>query len=94
MIFRPATKADLKIVMTWIPDADSCLGWAGSKVRFPLELEQLCQDIEFEMLVITGGRERTEAEYRHLFKLSGFKLSRIIPTKGEVCIIEGIKEGK
>ncbi len=48
MNFRPAIKADLKTVMTWIPDAESCLVWAGPKVRFPLELEQLYQNIEFE----------------------------------------------
>ena len=48
MNFRPAVKADLKIVITWIPDAESCGVWAGSKVRFPLELEQLCRDVELD----------------------------------------------
>lgn len=45
---RPATKTDLKTVMRWIPDAESCLIWAGPKVRFPLELEQFYRNIEFE----------------------------------------------
>ena len=45
--------------------------------------------LDLEMLVITGGRERTEAEFKNLFESSGFKLSRIIPTKESVCIIEG-----
>lgn len=47
--------------------------------------------LDLEMLVITGGRERTEAEFENLFVSSGFNLSRIIPTKESVCIIEGIR---
>jgi hypothetical protein len=50
--------------------------------------------LDIEMLVITGGRERTEAEFKSLLESSGFKLSRIIPTKENVCIIEGTKEDK
>ncbi|MEE4354608.1 MAG: methyltransferase [Desulfatiglans sp.] len=46
--------------------------------------------LDLEMLVITGGRERTETEFNNLFVSSGFKLSRIIPTKELVCIIEGV----
>jgi ubiquinone/menaquinone biosynthesis C-methylase UbiE len=49
--------------------------------------------LDLEMLVITGGRERTEAEFNNLFVSSGFKLSRIIPTKESVFIIEGIRVG-
>lgn len=47
--------------------------------------------LDLEMFVMTGGRERTEAEFKDLFESSGFKLSRIIPTKENVCIIEGIR---
>jgi ubiquinone/menaquinone biosynthesis C-methylase UbiE len=47
--------------------------------------------LDLEMLVITGGRERTEPEFKNLFESSGFKFFRIIPTKESVCIIEGIK---
>lgn len=47
--------------------------------------------LDLEMLVITGGRERTEAEFDNLFASSGFKLSRIIPAQESVCIIEGIR---
>jgi hypothetical protein len=47
--------------------------------------------LDLEMLVITGGRERTEAEFNNLFVSSGFKLSRIISTKESVCVIEGIR---
>ena len=47
--------------------------------------------MDLEMMVITGGRERTETEYKSLFESSGFRLSRIISTKESVHIIEGIK---
>lgn len=45
--------------------------------------------LDVEMLVTTGGRERTEVEFRDLFDSSGLELSRIIPTRDETCIIEG-----
>jgi hypothetical protein len=41
------------------------------------------------MLVIPGGQERTEEEYRKLYQAAGFRLSRIMPTKAEVSVIEG-----
>jgi hypothetical protein len=47
--------------------------------------------LDLEMFVITGGRERTEAEFKDLFESSGLKLSRIIPTEESICIIEGTK---
>lgn len=45
--------------------------------------------LDLTMLVIPGGKERTEEEYRQLFAASGFELTRIVPTAAEVCIIEG-----
>jgi hypothetical protein len=47
--------------------------------------------LDLEMFVVTGGRERTEKEFVDLFSSSGFRLSRIIPTRETVCIIEGIQ---
>lgn len=47
--------------------------------------------LDLEMLVTTGGRERTETEFKSLFESSGFKLSRIMPTKENICVIEGIR---
>jgi hypothetical protein len=47
--------------------------------------------LDLEMLVITGGRERTEAEFKDLLKSSGFKFSRTIPTRESICVIEGIR---
>ena len=36
--------------------------------------------MDLEMLVLPGGMERTEQEFRELFAASGFRLERIIPT--------------
>jgi hypothetical protein len=44
--------------------------------------------IDLEMLMLPGGRERTEDEFRVLLANSGFRLSRIVPTKGPMCVIE------
>ena len=44
---------------------------------------------DLEMLVLTHGRERTEAEFRALFATAGLRLARIVPTASEVSILEG-----
>lgn len=44
--------------------------------------------LDLNMLVIPGGMERTEAEYRELLAKAGFRLSRILPTRSEVSILE------
>ena len=43
------------------------------------------------MLTLPGGKERTEEEYRALFRAGGFELTRIVPTQAEVSVIEGKK---
>ncbi|MBA2748307.1 MAG: methyltransferase, partial [Tatlockia sp.] len=45
--------------------------------------------LDIQMLVCTGGKERTEDEFRRLLESSGFRLTRIIPTKSPVSVIEG-----
>ena len=47
--------------------------------------------LDLEMLVITGGRERTETEFKNLFESAGLKISRIFPTRESVCVIEVTK---
>jgi hypothetical protein len=47
--------------------------------------------LDLTMLVIPGGRERTEEEFRGLLGAAGFQLVRIIPTEAEVSIIEAVK---
>ncbi|MDX1522632.1 MAG: methyltransferase, partial [Anaerolineae bacterium] len=46
--------------------------------------------IDLHMLVLThGGKERTEAEFKSLFKASGFQITRIISTPTLFKLIEG-----
>ena len=45
--------------------------------------------LDVNMLVIPGGMERTEAQYRELYQSAGFRLTRIVPTRTEVSVIEG-----
>jgi O-methyltransferase domain len=40
------------------------------------------------MLSIPGGQERTEPEYRDLLDKAGFRLTRVVPTKSAVSIVE------
>jgi hypothetical protein len=47
--------------------------------------------LDLTMLALPGGKERTEKEYRELYEASGFTLSRIVPTRAEVSVIEGVK---
>lgn len=45
--------------------------------------------LDIEMLVNTGGRERTLAEYERLYSQAGFELTRVVPTATPVSVIEG-----
>jgi hypothetical protein len=45
--------------------------------------------LDLTMLVVPGGKERTEDEYRALYQAAGFNLTRIVPTRAEVSVIEG-----
>jgi hypothetical protein len=47
--------------------------------------------IDLEMLMAPGGMERTAAEFETLLSDSGFRMTRIIPTKGMMSIVEGVK---
>ena len=47
--------------------------------------------IDIEMLLWPGGRERTAEEFRALFDRSGFELTKIIPTKSPLSVIEAIR---
>jgi ubiquinone/menaquinone biosynthesis C-methylase UbiE len=47
--------------------------------------------LDLVMLLIPGGKERTADEYCTLFAQAGFQLTRIIPTRTEVSIVEGVK---
>ena len=47
--------------------------------------------MDLNMLVMTGGRERTEAEYRALFEAGGFHLNRVIASPTEISVLEGVR---
>ena len=47
--------------------------------------------IDLNMLVMTGGKERTEEEFRQLYEASGFELGRIVPTESPFSVIEGVR---
>jgi hypothetical protein len=44
--------------------------------------------LDVEMLLFPGGHERTPEQYRQLFSRSGLQLTRIIPTKSPMSIVE------
>jgi O-methyltransferase len=44
--------------------------------------------IDIEMLLMPGGRERTEEEFRSLFDRAGFRLTKIVRTESPLCVIE------
>lgn len=50
----------------------------------------LAKFLDLEMLAFCGSRERTEAEFRDLFAKAELQVSRIVPTKSPVYIIEGV----
>jgi hypothetical protein len=44
--------------------------------------------IDLEMLLMPGGRERTETEWRDLLARAGFEITRIVPTGAPESVIE------
>ncbi|WP_437205963.1 methyltransferase [Planctomicrobium sp. SH664] len=46
--------------------------------------------LDLNMMLIPGGKERTEAEYRELFQQSGFALARIVRTCMEISVVEAV----
>ena len=43
---------------------------------------------DLNMMVISGGRERTATEHRALLEAAGFTLTKVVPTQSEVSVIE------
>src|SRR5262249_823734 len=44
--------------------------------------------MDLNMLVMTGGKERTEEEFGRLLSQAGFRLVRVIPTKSPFFLLE------
>jgi len=56
----------------------------------PLNAPSFGKLLDLEMLVLPGGVERTETEYRGLFAAGGFRLTRVVPTAVAAAnVIEG-----
>jgi SAM-dependent methyltransferase len=45
---------------------------------------------DVNMMVLTGGRHRSEPEFRSLYETAGFKLTGVIPTRARDSVIEGV----
>ena len=48
--------------------------------------------LDLNMMIVPGGKERTEEEYRSLFAKAGFRLTRVVPTRMELCVVEGVPD--
>lgn len=59
----------------------------------PANQPDLGKIIDLEMLLMPGGRERTEAEFRSLFERAGFRLTRVVPTQSPLSVIEAVSSG-
>jgi hypothetical protein len=46
--------------------------------------------LDMVMLMVPGGRERTETEYAALPDKAGFRLTRVTPTASAVSIVEAV----
>jgi hypothetical protein len=46
---------------------------------------------DVNMLVATGGKERTDAEYRALLSVAGFELTQLIPVLPPFYVIEAVR---
>jgi hypothetical protein len=53
-------------------------------------LDQMIAGTDLNMLVMTGGRERTEAQYRALCEVAGLRVARVLPTATAFSLIEAV----
>jgi hypothetical protein len=47
--------------------------------------------LDLNMLVMNGGRERTQTDFRELFD-AGVRMTRVIPTLSPLCIVEAARK--
>ena len=50
--------------------------------------------MDLQMLVMTGGRERTAGEFRALLAGAGFEMTRVVATDSPVSIVEAVRAGE
>jgi hypothetical protein len=46
--------------------------------------------LDMVMLVVPGGQERTEGEYKLLLAKAGFRVTRVVPTESAVSVVEAV----
>jgi O-methyltransferase domain len=51
----------------------------------------LVLESDVQMLTVTGGKERTDAEYRALLNAAGFEVTRLIPVLTPYYVIEAVR---
>lgn len=51
-------------------------------------IAQTVYAIDLQMMVTTGGRERTVTEHRELLAAAGFQITRIVRTQSEMSVVE------
>jgi hypothetical protein len=69
------------------PDARLLL---AERVVAPPNVPDPAKLSDLMMLILAGGQERTADEFAALYEAAGFRLTRIIPTRSELSLIEGI----
>lgn len=47
--------------------------------------------MDLNMMVMVGGRERTEGEFRELLERCGYTLARVLPTAGTFNVLEAVR---
>ena len=49
----------------------------------------LTKQLDLEVLLMGGGRERTQKEFEYLLKCAGLRLSKRVDTQDYISVIEG-----
>ena len=66
----------------------------GRRVLAPGNASDPAKYMDLTMLVMNGGRERTDDEFDSLYKAAGFQPTRVIPTAAEFSLIESARSNK
>jgi GrpB-like predicted nucleotidyltransferase (UPF0157 family)/ribosomal protein S18 acetylase RimI-like enzyme len=55
--FRDGTKDDLAVAASWVRDAAGARLWAGPRVTWPLEIDRLARQVDFDQATNVAGRD-------------------------------------
>jgi len=59
-------------------------------VVLPVEKPDWGKLLDIQMMVVVPGKERTKEEFAALFRRAGLRLTRIIPTRCPLSVVEGV----